>query len=53
LGRTKRLLSHCYFWLRGSGNAVAIDTLKLENESWERDQIITEPTETSITNPSS
>ena len=37
----------------GSGNAVAIQTLKLENEGWERDTGETEPTETSFTLPAS
>ncbi len=32
--------------LDASGNAVAIQTLKLENEGWERDASVTEPTET-------
>jgi phage tail-like protein len=31
--------------LEGSGNAVAIQILKLENEGWERDTSVTEPTE--------
>ncbi len=39
--------------LDGSGNAVAIQTLKLENEGWERDTGVTEPTETSFTLPAS
>jgi phage tail-like protein len=39
--------------LDGSGNAVAIQTLKLENEGWERDTAVTEPTETSYTLPAS
>ncbi len=39
--------------LDGSANAIAIQTLKLENEGWERDQSVAEPTEPSITNPSS
>lgn len=34
-----------------SGNAVAIQTLKLENEGWERDVEVTEPTEPSFTEP--
>jgi phage tail-like protein len=38
----------------GSGNAaIAIQTLKLENEGWERDTGVTEPTETSFTLPAS
>jgi phage tail-like protein len=39
--------------LDGVGNAVAIQTLKLENEGWQRDQSVTEPTEGTINNPSS
>ena len=39
--------------LDGAGNAVAIQTLVLENEGWERDTGVTEPTETSFTLPSS
>ena len=39
--------------LDGAGNAIAIQTLKLENEGWERDTSVTEPTETSYTLPSS
>jgi phage tail-like protein len=31
--------------LDASANAVAIQTIKLENEGWERDQSVTEPTE--------
>ncbi len=37
--------------LDASGNAVAIQTLKLENEGWERDYDVTEPTEPSFTEP--
>jgi len=37
--------------LDASANAVAIQTLKLENEGWERDQSVTEPTEESFTDP--
>ena len=37
--------------LDASGNAVAIQTLKLENEGWERDYEVTEPTEPSFTEP--
>ncbi|MES9991916.1 MAG: phage tail protein [Candidatus Thiodiazotropha sp.] len=37
--------------LDASANAVAIQTLKLENEGWERDEAITEPTEESFTEP--
>lgn len=32
--------------LDASGNAVMIRTIKLENEGWERDTSVTEPTET-------
>jgi len=32
--------------LDASGNAVMIQTIKLENEGWERDKSVTEPTET-------
>ncbi len=39
--------------LDGMANAMAIQTLKLENEGWERDQSVTEPTEQSYTDPSS
>jgi phage tail-like protein len=38
--------------LDGSANAIAIQTLKLENEGWERDLSVTEPIETSFTDPS-
>lgn len=34
--------------LDASANAVAIQTLKLENEGWERDTSVTEPTETKL-----
>lgn len=37
--------------LDASGNAVAIQTLKLENEGWERDYSVTEPSEPSFTEP--
>jgi len=37
--------------LDGSGNAVAIQSLKLENEGWERDTSVGEPTEPSFTPP--
>jgi phage tail-like protein len=37
--------------LDASANAVAIQTLKLENEGWERDLEVTEPTEPSFTEP--
>ena len=32
--------------LDASGNAIMIQTIKLENEGWERDTSVTEPTET-------
>jgi len=38
--------------LDASGNAVAIQTLKIENEGWERDYEVTEPSEPSFTEPS-
>ena len=34
--------------LDANANAVAIQTLKLENEGWERDEAVTEPTEQSL-----
>ncbi|QTF92387.1 phage tail protein [Halomonas sp. BM-2019] len=37
--------------LDAGANAVAIQTLKLENEGWERDPAVTEPTEVSFTEP--
>jgi phage tail-like protein len=37
--------------LDANANAVAIQTLKLENEGWERDQAITEPVEPTFTDP--
>lgn len=37
--------------LDASANAVAIQTLKLENEGWERDYDVTEPDEPSFTEP--
>jgi phage tail-like protein len=37
--------------LDASANAVLIQTLKLENEGWERDYDVTEPTEPSFTEP--
>jgi phage tail-like protein len=37
--------------LDANANAVAIQTLKLENEGWERDQEVTEPTELTFSNP--
>jgi len=38
--------------LDGNANAVAIQHIKLENEGWERDLSVTEPTEPSLTIPS-
>jgi phage tail-like protein len=37
--------------LDASANAVAIQTLKLENEGWERDTEVVEPQEPSFTEP--
>lgn len=37
--------------LDASGNAIAIQTLKLENEGWERDYEVAEPSEPSFTEP--
>ena len=37
--------------LDANANAVAIQQLKLENEGWERDYSVTEPTEPSFTEP--
>ena len=37
--------------LDASGNAIAIQTLKLENEGWERDYEVGEPEEPSFTEP--
>lgn len=37
--------------LDASGNAVAIQSIKLENEGWERDYEVTEPTEPSFVEP--
>ena len=37
--------------LDANANAVAIQTLKLENEGWERDQAVTEPAEPSFNEP--
>ncbi|HEX2090774.1 MAG TPA: phage tail protein [Longimicrobiaceae bacterium] len=39
--------------LDGNGNAIAIQSLTLENEGWDRDTSVTEPTEPSFTLPSS
>jgi len=38
--------------LDANANAVAIQHIKLENEGWERDQDVTEPSEPSFVNPS-
>jgi phage tail-like protein len=38
--------------LDANANAVAIQTIKLENEGWERDTDVTEPSEPSFTEPS-
>ena len=38
--------------LDASGNAVAIQTIKLENEGWERDYSVNEPQEPTFTEPS-
>lgn len=37
--------------LDASGKAIAIQSIKLENEGWERDYSVTEPTELSYTEP--
>jgi phage tail-like protein len=37
--------------LDANANAIAIQTLKLENEGWERDYEVTEPTEGTYTEP--
>jgi phage tail-like protein len=37
--------------LDASANAVAIQTLKLENEGWERDYDVVEPSEPSFSEP--
>ena len=37
--------------LNAGGNEIAIQTLKLENEGWERDFDVTEPAEPSFTEP--
>ena len=37
--------------LDANANAVAIQSIKLENEGWERDYDVTEPTEPSFTEP--
>ena len=37
--------------LDANANAIAIQTLKLENEGWERDLDVVEPTEPRFTEP--
>jgi phage tail-like protein len=37
--------------LDANANAIAIEHIRLENEGWERDQEVTEPTEPSFSNP--
>jgi phage tail-like protein len=37
--------------LDANANAVAIEHIRLENEGWERDQEVTEPSEPSFSNP--
>jgi phage tail-like protein len=37
--------------LDAGGNAVAIQTLELQNEGWERDYEVREPTEPTFTEP--
>ena len=37
--------------LDANGKAVAIESIKLENEGWERDYAVTEPTESSFDKP--
>ena len=37
--------------LEANANAVAIQHLKLENEGWERDYDVSEPSEPSFTEP--
>jgi phage tail-like protein len=37
--------------LDGNANAIAIQTIKLENEGWERDFEVVEPSEASFTDP--
>jgi phage tail-like protein len=37
--------------LDGNANAVLIQTIKLENEGWERDTAVGEPSEPSFTEP--
>jgi hypothetical protein len=37
--------------LDANANAVAIQTLKLENEGWERDYEVNEPAEATFTEP--
>jgi phage tail-like protein len=37
--------------LDANANAIAIQHIKLENEGWERDEAVTEPSEPAFTNP--
>jgi phage tail-like protein len=37
--------------LDANANAVAIQSIKLENEGWERDEAVTEPAEPRFTEP--
>jgi hypothetical protein len=37
--------------LAADGEAIAIQSIKLENEGWERDMEVTEPMEPSYTRP--
>jgi phage tail-like protein len=37
--------------LDANANAIAIQHIKLENEGWERDEAVTEPSEPTFTNP--
>ena len=39
--------------LDAKGNEIAIQSIKLENEGWERDYEVAEPTEPSFTEPAS
>ena len=38
---------------QAKGNEIAIQSIKLENEGWERDLEVKEPTESSFTEPAS
>lgn len=37
--------------LDASGNAIAIESITLQHEGWKRDEVVTEPTEPSYTEP--